>query len=71
VNVTRDTLANQLRNVIVDRELRRRLAEAGRPYVEAHHDHVKIAREILHWLERGGIKEYDFTPRLDQSYEPA
>lgn len=70
VNVTKDTLMDKLREVIVDRKLRRQLAEAGRPYVEANNDHVKVASDILHWLEPGGIREYDFTPRFYQSYQP-
>ena len=62
VNVTKDTLVGKLREVILNRDLRRQLAYAGRPYVEAHNDHVQVTRQILDWLEPGGIQEYDFTP---------
>ncbi len=66
VNVNVNTLVDKLRQVIVDREMRRRLAEAGRPYVEANHDHVKVAQQILDWLQPGGIQQYDFTPTFYQ-----
>lgn len=68
VHVNIHTLADELRRVIVDRELRRRLAEAGWPYVEAHHDHVKVAQQILNWLQPGGIQRYDFTPTFYRGF---
>jgi len=67
VNVTAATLADKLREVILDRDLRRRLAYAGRSYVEKYHDHVRIAQQILDWLKPGGIQEYDFIPMFFQS----
>ncbi len=62
VNITDETLSDRLRAVILDLDLRRQLAEAGRPYVEAHHDHLQITRQILSWLQPEGIAAYDFTP---------
>jgi len=70
VNVTKDTLTDQLRNIIVDRSLRQQLAEMGRPYVELNNDHIQIARNILDWLEPGGIPKYDFSPSFYQTYVP-
>lgn len=67
VNVTAATLADKLREVILNRDLRRQLACAGRPYVEAHHDHMHIAQQILDWLKPGGIQEYDFVPTFFQN----
>ncbi len=69
VNANIYTIADKLRQVIVDREMRRRLAEAGRPYVEANHDHVKVAQQILDWLQPGGIQQYDFTPTFYQQLQ--
>ena len=62
VNVTTGSLHDKLREVILDRDLRRRLAHAGRPYVETHNDHVQIARQILYWLESGSLSNYAFVP---------
>lgn len=68
VSITRHNLKERLRQVITDRELRRRLAYEGRAYVERHNDHRKIAADILRWLEPGGIRQYDFTPVFYQQY---
>ncbi len=62
VNVTKDTLCDRLREVILNRDLRHQLACAGRPYVEAHNDHVQIARQILDYLDAGDACQYDFVP---------
>lgn len=68
VNVTKDDLADKLRQVILDRELRRRLVCAGRPYVETYHDHRRVAQQILDWLEPGRIQKYDFVPTFYQNF---
>jgi len=62
VDVTKDTLVDQLRKVILDLELRCRLAAAGRPYVEANNDHVKVAKKILEWLDQKDSLQYDYVP---------
>ena len=62
VNANAFTLTDRLREVIVDRPLRRRLAEAGRAYVEKHHSHVVVARQILDWLDPKRRGEYHFHP---------
>lgn len=67
VNVTMDTLTAKLREVILNRELRLRLACSGRPYVEKHHSHVHVAQQILDWLKPGGIQNYDFVPTFFQN----
>jgi hypothetical protein len=69
VNVTKDTVTGKLREVILDRDLRRCLAYAGRPYVEANNDHIKVAQQILDWLKPGGIKEYDFVPTFYKTFK--
>jgi hypothetical protein len=62
VNVNKDTLKEKLREIILNRDMRRQLAYAGRPYVEKNFDHVKVARQLLGWLQPGGIQAPDFTP---------
>ena len=64
VNVNKDTLAFELRRVILDRNLRQRLAHAGREYVQKHHDHVTVVQQIVNWLKPGGIDTYDVIPRF-------
>lgn len=68
VNVNMHTLLDKLRQVILDRALRRRLAFAGRPYVEANNEHIKITRQLLQWLEPGGIRQYDFVPTFYKTF---
>lgn len=46
VTTTPETLGENLRRILEDAELRRDLARQGRRYVEEHHDHVKVAREV-------------------------
>ena len=66
VNVTVDTLPTELRRFVLNGDLRRQLAYAGREYVERYHSHVKVARQILDWLKPGGIQAYDFVPTFFQ-----
>ena len=71
VRTTAHTLVDRLREVIVDRGLRRRLAHAGRPYVEEHHDHRVVAKQILDWLDRDGIQDCDFEPTFfEEGFTP-
>lgn len=62
VNITRATLKDRLRRAILDLDWRCELARRGRKFVEQHHDHVSVARQLLGWLEPGGIVKYDFVP---------
>jgi glycosyltransferase involved in cell wall biosynthesis len=66
VNVTKNDLTDGLRTVIVDRDLRKQLAHAGRDYVEMYHDHKDVSQQILDWLEPNGIQDYDFYPTFFQ-----
>ena len=66
VNVTKDSLCDRLREVILNRDLRHNLAYAGRPYVEANNDHVRITRQILDCLEAGDDCHHDFVPTFYQ-----
>lgn len=62
INVNVATLADRLREVIVDRALRVRLARAGRPYVETHHARLMVAKQILEWIEPARRGDFDFHP---------
>jgi hypothetical protein len=45
------TIVDQLRQLLTNRDERLRLAHRGRRFVEAHHDHVWVARYILSLLQ--------------------
>lgn len=62
VNINAATLADKLREVIVNRPLRRQLAQTGRSYVEAHHSHVLVASQILKWLDPATRGAFQFNP---------
>ena len=68
IRVTRDTLTEKLREVIVNRDLRSRVAHAGRPYVERHNDCTRVSQQILDWLTPGGIQKHDFVPTFYRSF---
>jgi hypothetical protein len=68
VKVSIYTLVDQLRKVILDRNLRRRLANEGRMYVEKYHDHTEVAKQILRWLKPAGIGRYDVVPTFFQNH---
>lgn len=69
VNANRYTLKRELRSLIGDIPRRVQVAAAGRPFVEKYYDHQKVAAQILGWLEPGGIKTYDYTPRFYQNFQ--
>jgi hypothetical protein len=46
-HVDRDSLVPRLKELLTNRDLRVRLAQDGRQYVERYHDHVHVARRIL------------------------
>jgi hypothetical protein len=52
----------QLKRLLIDKDLRVRLANEGRLYVEAHHDHVSVAQRMLSLLETRSIQKYDYYP---------
>lgn len=66
VHATIETLADRLREVILNRELRMRLAYAGREWVAEHHDLDRVAGEILQWLQEGGARAQEITPTFFQ-----
>lgn len=52
----------QLKRLIIDRELRVRLALEGRAYVERYHDHVQVVQSILNALTLSEARKYDHYP---------
>lgn len=52
----------QLKRLIIDRELRVRLAHEGRAYVKRYHDHVQVVQRILNALSLGEARKYDHYP---------
>ena len=67
INTNIFTLKDNLRQVIMDVELRKELAQRGRSYVEAVNDHVKICRDMLDWLEQKDTLQYDFYPTFHKT----
>jgi hypothetical protein len=63
LNVSRTSLVSSLASLIGDRELMEDLGCRGRAYVERHHDHVRVAKEIVTWLADYPALSYDFAPR--------
>jgi Glycosyl transferases group 1 len=60
-----DNLYEQLRRLLTDRELRVRLANEGRSYVERYHDHRKVASRIIERLNGDKTRQqYDHYPRF-------
>ncbi len=57
-----ETVYEQLKQLLSDRELRVRLAREGRPYVEKYHDHVVVARRIIECLDANGLERYGHYP---------
>jgi hypothetical protein len=52
----------QLKRLLSDRELRIRLAQEGRAYVERFHDHIKVARLLVESISAEKIEPYDHYP---------
>lgn len=69
INVNKFTLKDSLRQIILDVEQRKKLAELGRPYVESVNDHIKICRDLLRWLEEKDDIHYDFYPTFNATYQ--
>jgi hypothetical protein len=69
LDVHAGTVTSRLRQAIVDRALRARLTSEGRSFVERHHDCRTIAKQILAWLEPGGIEAFDFTPTFQSRFQ--
>jgi hypothetical protein len=62
INTSIHTLKDNLRQIILDLELRKKAANAGRPYVEANNDNVKVCKNLLNWVEHKNALTYDFYP---------
>ena len=62
INTSINTLKANLRQVIVDLDLRIKLATAGRPYIEANNDNVKVCKNLLDWVEQENSMNFDFYP---------
>lgn len=52
----------QLKRLLMDKELRVRLALQGRAYVEKYHDHVNVARHMLESLSAEEPRQHDYYP---------
>lgn len=63
IDVNSNNISEKLENVILDFEFRKNHALKGRPYIEKHHDTVKICKQILDDLETG-YSRYVYKPRF-------
>jgi hypothetical protein len=68
INVNKFTLKDNLRKIILDVELRKELANRGRPYVENANDHIKICKDLLNWLAQKDNLNYDFHPTFYKKF---
>jgi glycosyltransferase involved in cell wall biosynthesis len=69
INVNKFTLKDNLRQMIVDVDGRKKLAALGRPYVERANDHIKICGELLEWLNQKHDLVYDFQPTFHENFQ--
>ncbi len=69
INVNKFTLKDNLREIILNVEQRKKLAELGRPYVENANDHIKICSDLLNWLKKKDELDYDFHPTFHESLQ--
>ncbi|HEX2981039.1 MAG TPA: hypothetical protein VHO48_12295 [Anaerolineaceae bacterium] len=70
IRVTEETIKERLREVIVNRDLRRRLAVEGRQYVETYYDRRVFAKNMLAALESGPPPMHTTTPTFYREYRP-
>lgn len=69
VNVSKFTLKDNLRQIILDVDQRKKLANLGPPYVETANDHIKICKDLLSWLAQKDIINYDFHPTFHKNLQ--
>ena len=69
INVNKFTLKDNLRQIILDIDRRKNLADLGRPYVENANDHIKICKDLLSWLEQKDTINYDFHPAFHKNLQ--
>lgn len=60
-NIDSDNIYEQLKQLILDKDLRIKLAEISREYVNYYHDHFKITENILTMMKEP-LKYYDHYP---------
>jgi len=68
INTNKFNLKENLREMILNVEKRRQIADLGRPYVVSANDHVKICKALLEWLENKNNLEYDFYPEFYKTF---
>jgi hypothetical protein len=61
-HVDSDNIYEQLKRLLTDRDLRIRLAEGGRTYVERYHDDAVVARRIVDLARAEHVERYDHYP---------
>jgi hypothetical protein len=64
IDVNPENLAEKLKEIILDYDRRCDLAKVGRPYVEYHHNPVKVTARILQELESGAYKSATYQPNF-------
>ncbi len=65
VSIDANNIYERVKELIVNKHLRKELAIAGRKYVEENNDANKIAIELINKLdEKAGPHSYDYTPRF-------
>ncbi len=69
INVNKFTLKDNLRQMILDVDRRKKLAELGRSYVENTNDHIKTCKNLLSWLEQKDTINYDFYPTFHKNFK--
>lgn len=67
INANKFTLKNKLREIILDVNMRKTLAERGRPYVEMANDNIRVCNDILYWFGQKENLTYDFYPTFHKS----
>lgn len=68
VNTNIFTFKDDLRALILDKDRRRELSEAGPDYVRRVNDCTKVAARILEALEKPEDQEYDFYPTFYKTF---
>ena len=67
INVSKFTLKDKLREIILDVDMRKALSERGRYYIEKVNDNITICKDILNWVEQKESLSYDFYPTFHET----
>ncbi len=70
VNINIYTLADRLREVITNQNLRRRLATEGYDYVRRNNDHIKVAEQMMNWVNMLEVENFDYYPDFYKQFQP-